>query len=210
MKTLHIKNGRIVAITLTTDKTPDYGTRVDVADNFAAAVGDAYSLAEPASNVLPWPVGTTPPKFHGYQNATWLATANNLIAQGFTGYGVGSTVVIDGVTYTLSNGAFSAASGGGGGVVARITTQEGASRSLTSADNGSILECTANITLTVPPGLPAGFRCVVLPFGTTSVAFSGTTGNGAATTITRAATANQSFGIVKRASGTEAFLVDGV
>lgn len=88
--------------------------------------------------------------------------------------------------------------------------QVGGSRPLASTDNGLVLECTATATLTVPASLPAGFRCVVIPFGTMSVAFTGTTGNGAGTTITRAAASNAVFGITQRGSSATSYVVDGV
>lgn len=91
-----------------------------------------------------------------------------------------------------------------------VAIQVATSRALTSADNGRVLEATATVTLTVPAGLPAGFRCVVVPSGTTSVAFSGAaTGNGAATTITRAAAANAMFGILQRGSSANSYVIDG-
>lgn len=91
-----------------------------------------------------------------------------------------------------------------------VAIQVATSRALTSADNGRVLEATATVTLTVPAGLPAGFRCVVIPSGTTSVAFSGAaTGNGAATTITRAAASNAMFGILQRGSSANSYVIDG-
>ncbi len=84
------------------------------------------------------------------------------------------------------------------------------SRALTSADHGKVLECTATATLNVPASLPTGFKCVVIPFGTTSVSFTGTTGNGANTTIARSAANNAMFGIVQRGSSATSYVVDGV
>lgn len=90
-------------------------------------------------------------------------------------------------------------------------TQIATSRALAISDNGLVLECTATVTLTVPASLPAGFRCVVIPFGTTSVGFTGAaTGNGSATTITRAADNNSMFGITQRGSNANSYVVDGV
>lgn len=87
---------------------------------------------------------------------------------------------------------------------------EPTSRALTSADNGKTLECTATITLTVPSGLPAGFACVIIPSGTTSIASSGgALLNGATTTLTRTATSNPLVGILGRASADDSYVVTG-
>lgn len=86
------------------------------------------------------------------------------------------------------------------------------SRALTAADNGMHLECTATVTLTVPSGLPAGFRCDVIPNGTTSIATSGgALVNGAGTTLTRlaATAANAIVTIAQRASAANSYVVTG-
>jgi len=117
----------------------------------------------------------------------------------------------DGIPVTLAGvGTAASFEESGGGSTPTPPVQVGSSRPLASTDNGLVLECTATATLTVPAGLPAGFRCVVIPFGTTSVAFTGTTGNGAATTITRAAASNAVFGITQRGSNANSYIVDGV
>lgn len=88
----------------------------------------------------------------------------------------------------------------------------GANRTLTAADNGCVLECTTTVTLTVPVGLPKGFRCEILPNGTTSIARSGDALiNGAGTTLTRAAAtaANAVVSIVSRASAPDSYVVTG-
>lgn len=86
----------------------------------------------------------------------------------------------------------------------------GSSRALTSADNGALLEATATVTLTVPVGLPAGFACVVIPSGTTSVASSGgALLNGATTTLTRSAASNAMFAIQARSSASDSYVVSG-
>lgn len=86
----------------------------------------------------------------------------------------------------------------------------GSSRALTAADNGALLEATATVTLTVPIGLPAGFACVVIPSGTTSVASSGgALLNGATTTLTRAAAGNAMFAIQARSSASDSYVVSG-
>ena len=85
-----------------------------------------------------------------------------------------------------------------------------ASRALTAADDGCVLECTATVTLTVPVSLPAEFGCGVIPSGTTSVASDGTAlVNGATTTLTRAATSNPMFGIQQRLSSANSYVVTG-
>lgn len=86
----------------------------------------------------------------------------------------------------------------------------GSSRALTAADNGALLEATATVTLTVPVGLTAGFACVVIPSGTTSVASSGgALLNGATTTLTRAAAGNAMFAIQARSSASDSYVVSG-
>jgi len=92
------------------------------------------------------------------------------------------------------------------------TTVEASSRSLTNADNGKTLECSATISLTVPAGLVSGFTCNVIPSGTTSiVSGGGTLLNGATTTVTRAAAtaANARFTLVPRASAVDSYVVTG-
>jgi len=92
------------------------------------------------------------------------------------------------------------------------TTVEGTSRSLTNADNGKTLECSATITLTVPAGLVSGFSCHIIPSGTTSIASGGgTLLNGATTTVTRiaATAANARFSLVPRASAADSYVVTG-
>lgn len=85
-----------------------------------------------------------------------------------------------------------------------------ASRTLTAADNGCTLECTATLTLTVPEGLPPAFSAAVIPSGTTSVERSGAALlNGAGTTLTRAAASNALFAIVARASAVDSYVVTG-
>lgn len=91
-------------------------------------------------------------------------------------------------------------------------SQVSGSRSLTTADNGQVLELTsATLTLTVPTGLGSTFSCVVIPNGTTSIASSGgTLLNGATTTLTRAYSSNPMFAIQARASASNSYVVSGV
>jgi len=85
-----------------------------------------------------------------------------------------------------------------------------ASRALTAADDGCVLECTATVTLTVPVSLPTEFGCGVIPSGTTSVASDGTAlVNGALVTLTRAAAGNPMFGIQQRLSNANSYVVTG-
>ena len=86
-----------------------------------------------------------------------------------------------------------------------------ASRTLVEADNGQFLEMlAAGLTLTVPSGLSVNWNCQIIPLGTTSIAASGTTLNGAGTTLTRAAASNVVFSIIPRVSNGNAYLVTGV
>nr|WP_145550350.1 hypothetical protein [Variovorax boronicumulans] len=90
------------------------------------------------------------------------------------------------------------------------TVAVASSHALAATDDGKTLECTATATLTVPATLPAGFRCQVIPFDTTSVASAGgALLNGATTTLTRAATANPLVTIVARASAANSYVVTG-
>ena len=84
------------------------------------------------------------------------------------------------------------------------------SRNLIPADQDCVLDCTATLTLTVPAGLPNGFKCTVLTISgnTTTVAFTGTTGNGAGTSLARAGLTQLAFDIAQR-SVANAFVVTG-
>lgn len=97
-----------------------------------------------------------------------------------------------------------------GGSNVYATTAVATSRALTDADNGKTLECTATVTLTVPPGLMSNFGCAIIPNGTTSIASSGgALLNGATSTLTRAASSNAIFAIVPRASAANSYVVTG-
>jgi hypothetical protein len=48
----------------------------------------------------------------------------------------------------------------------------GESRSLSDSDFGGVLSCTAELTLTIPAGLTAGFYCAIEQAGTGQVTFS--------------------------------------
>lgn len=92
------------------------------------------------------------------------------------------------------------------------TTLVAASRGLTAEDDGKVLECAADgIVLTVPTGLPAGFRCDVIPDGTTEVApAEGVTLNGGTAALDRDAEDNPLVTIVARASAADSYVVTGV
>jgi hypothetical protein len=66
----------------------------------------------------------------------------------------------------------------GTGIVSVVT---GTTRSLSSADNGIVLECSSSsaVTVTVPTGLPVGFTLTIIQTGTGQISFSasGTTIN---------------------------------
>jgi hypothetical protein len=51
-----------------------------------------------------------------------------------------------------------------------------ANYSITAADNGEIIQSNASgaITITIPTGLPTGFNCTVVQWGTGQITFSGT------------------------------------
>lgn len=85
-----------------------------------------------------------------------------------------------------------------------------ASRSLTADDDGQVLDCTAaDLTLTVPAGLPPSFGCLVIPNGTTSIeSGGGALLNGATSALTRAAASNASVAIVGRAAA-NSYIVTG-
>lgn len=83
-------------------------------------------------------------------------------------------------------------------------------RELTAADNGLILECAENVEITVPAGLPEGFRCKVIPFGTNNVVpAEGVELNGDTDTVTRTSAANQTFEIIGRVSAADSYVVTG-
>lgn len=92
-----------------------------------------------------------------------------------------------------------------------VTTVVAASRDLTAADNGNILELAENVALTVPVGLPVGFRCKAIPNGANTVVSDGTALlNGATTTVTRTSASNYLFEIVGRVSAVDSYVVSGV
>jgi len=61
------------------------------------------------------------------------------------------------------------------GFAANVTSVS-ANYSITSADNGKVIQSTSAsaITITIPTGLPTGFNCTVVQMGAGQVTFSGT------------------------------------
>lgn len=74
--------------------------------------------------------------------------------------------------------------------------------------NGRVLELSAAFTVTITAGLPDNFGFALIPptTGNASIAFTGTTGNGASTTITKAASDVMSV-VVQRNSSRNAYVV---
>lgn len=93
-----------------------------------------------------------------------------------------------------------------GGMTLAVTVN----RPLSPDDNGNLLDCVnADLTITVPQGLPVGFSCLVIPGGTTTFASSGgTLLNGATTSVTRAAASNATVTILTRANNA-GYLITG-
>ena len=76
------------------------------------------------------------------------------------------TIVIDGKTDFNDN----ALTGYG----ADLQTESGTSKTLAASDNGTIIVCSSNssITITVPSSLPAGFNCMIIQNGSGQVSLS--------------------------------------
>ena len=79
---------------------------------------------------------------------------------------VDGTIVIDGKTDFNDN----ALTGYG----ADLQTESGTSKTLAASDNGTIIVCSSNssITITVPASLPAGFNCMIIQNGSGQVSLS--------------------------------------
>lgn len=86
------------------------------------------------------------------------------------------------ISYSLGNITTTGALTGGNsstsslsGFAANITSIA-ANYSITSADNGKVIQCTSAsaITITIPTGLPTGFNCTVVQMGAGQITFSGT------------------------------------
>jgi hypothetical protein len=86
------------------------------------------------------------------------------------------------ISYSLGNISTTGALTGGNsstsslsGFAANVTSIS-ANYSITSADNGKVIQCTSAsaITITIPTGLPTGFNCTVVQMGAGQITFSGT------------------------------------
>lgn len=85
---------------------------------------------------------------------------------------------------TLAGGVETTLINAGIAVVNVASYEVNASRALSNYDAGKTLDVTASgVTLTVPAGLTLVPGVIILANTTTSIAFTGTTGNGAGTTI---------------------------
>lgn len=84
------------------------------------------------------------------------------------------------------------------------------SRDLAATDDNQVLECLASVTLGLPAGLPPGFSCKVIPFGTTSIdPAPGVYLNGGITTLTRAAASLSLFEIAARPAVPDSYVLSG-
>ena len=94
-------------------------------------------------------------------NANWTRTGNDIA---YTAGNISTTGALTGGTAsTLS------------GFAANVTSIYD-NYSITSADNGKVIQSTSAsaITITIPTGLPTGFNCTVVQMGAGQVTFSGT------------------------------------
>jgi hypothetical protein len=86
------------------------------------------------------------------------------------------------ISYTTGNVLLSGNLTGGNSSTSNISgfaaniTSISANYSITSADNGKVIQSTSAsaITITIPTGLPTGFNCTVVQMGAGQVTFSGT------------------------------------
>lgn len=96
-------------------------------------------------------------------NMDWVKTGNDL---SYTTGNISTTGSISG-----GNSSTSSLSG----FSANITSIS-SSYSLSSSDNGKLIQSTSSaaLTITIPAGLPTGFNCTVVQMGTGQITFSGT------------------------------------
>jgi len=96
-------------------------------------------------------------------NSNWNRTGNDIF---YTAGNISTTGALTGGNSSTSNLSGFAAN------VASIS----ANYSITSADNGKVIQSTSAsaITITIPTGLPTGFNCTVVQMGAGQVTFSGT------------------------------------
>jgi hypothetical protein len=86
------------------------------------------------------------------------------------------------ISFTTGNVSLSGNLAGGNSSTSNISgfaaniTSVSANYSITSADNGKVIQSTSAsaITITIPTGLPTGFNCTVVQMGAGQVTFSGT------------------------------------
>jgi hypothetical protein len=86
------------------------------------------------------------------------------------------------ISYSLGNITTTGALTGGNSSTSSLSgfaanvTSIAANYSITSADNGKVIQCTSAsaITITIPTGLPTGFNCTVVQMGAGQITFSGT------------------------------------
>lgn len=86
------------------------------------------------------------------------------------------------------------------------------SRSLTADDDGATLEATANVSLTIPAGLPEEFAFAVLFNSGVTVTFKSAGGvklDGATNDVVRAASSNKMVAVVGKASEANSYVVLG-
>ncbi len=106
--------------------------------------------------------GTPSSKVWTRVNMDWTRTGNDIA------YTVGNIST----TGALTGGNISTSSISG--FAANVATIS-ANYSLTATDNGKVLQSTSSsaITITIPSGLPIGFNCTVVQWGTGQITFSG-------------------------------------
>mgnify|MGYP000031079237 CR=1 FL=1 len=94
-------------------------------------------------------------------NANWTRTGNDIA---YTAGNISTTGALTGGTASTLSG------------FAANVTSISANYSITSADNGKVIQSTSAsaITITIPTGLPTGFNCTVVQMGAGQVTFSGT------------------------------------
>jgi hypothetical protein len=96
-------------------------------------------------------------------NSDWIKSGNNI---SYTAGNVSTTGALTGGNSDTSSIS---------GFTANITSVA-ANYSLTSADNGKVIQSTSAgaITITIPNGLPAGFNCTIVQMGAGQITLAGT------------------------------------
>ena len=95
------------------------------------------------------------------------------------------------------------------GFGADIQTETGTSKTLSASDNGTIIVCSSNssVTVTVPSSLPAGFNCMIIQSGSGQVSL-----NASSTTLNNrngTKTAGQHAIMTVVHLGSDAYVVSG-